>query len=65
MTSLVVDAGRLHWFVGRAGEDSPDACPNYDTTEFPGHGDESLLKRREANWQIFEESLVYRIFDAE
>ena len=60
MPPLVVDAGRLHWLIGRAGEDSPDAgVPSqqhtYDASVFPKYGDEQALRdRRDANWALFD-----------
>jgi len=60
MVALVVDAGRLHWFIGRAGEDYPDAgVPShqdvYDASVFPQHGDQhALSQRRLANWTLLE-----------
>ena len=60
MAPLVVDAGRLHWLIGRAGEDSPDAgMPSqqltYDASVFPKHGDQQALReRRDANWALFD-----------
>jgi hypothetical protein len=58
---VVVDAGRLHFLIGLAGEDSPDAgVPShqsaYDASVFPCHGDEQALReRREANWALLED----------
>ena len=61
MPALVVDAGRLHFLVGLAGEDSPDAgMPSrqtaYDASFFPLHRDhKALCERRGANWSLLEE----------
>ena len=60
MPSLVVDSGRLHWRIGRAGEDSPDAgVPSmqtvYDASVFLQPGDQQAWRERwEANWALFE-----------
>ena len=60
MPSLVVDSGRLHWLIGRAGEDSPDAgVPSmqtaYEASVFPQPGDQQAWSERwEANWALFE-----------
>ena len=60
MPAVVVDAGRLHWLIGRAGEDSPDTgMPHslqgaYDPSVFPSDP-KALRQRRMINFGLLEE----------
>eukprot|EP00966_Prymnesium_polylepis_P019928 459210-Prymnesium_polylepis.1 len=60
MPALVVDAGRLHWHIGRAGEDIPEAGmpltqSAYDASKYPQPGDQqALCERRRLNWSLLE-----------
>ena len=55
-----MDSGRLHWHIGRAGEDAPEAGTPltqsaYDASTYPQHGDQQALRERwRLNWSMLE-----------
>ena len=57
--TLVVDSGRLHWWIGQAGMDSPDNGLTYTGYSFPAHGDSaSMAERLQLNWSLLEQHVA-------
>jgi hypothetical protein len=57
--ALVVDSGRLHWWIGQAGMDSPDNGLTYTGYSFPAHGDSaSMAERLQLNWSLLEQHVA-------